>query len=88
MVFQRSMLDWRRGGGVNLQWVYMKHIWCNGFPEIYAQLEEGRGVNLQWVYVHCAISAKFGVTVFKESMFYWRRWWDQSAMDIYALCYM
>ena len=33
----------------------MKGIWCNGFPEIYAQLEERDGVNLPWVYVHCAI---------------------------------
>ena len=47
MVFQRSMLNWRRGGGVNLPWVYvhcaiyMKLIWCNGFLEIYACLEEG-----------------------------------------------
>ena len=30
----------------------------------------GGGVNLQWVYVHCAISAKFGVTIFKASMLY------------------
>ena len=22
-------------------YIYMKHIWCNGFPKIYAQLEEG-----------------------------------------------
>ena len=35
--------------GVNLPWVYvhcaiyMKLIWCNGFPKIYAQLEEGVG---------------------------------------------
>ena len=34
--------------------LYMKHIWCNDFPDINAQLEEG-GVNLPWVYVHCAI---------------------------------
>ena len=27
-----------------------------------------RGVNLPWVYVHCAISAKFCVVVFKASM--------------------
>ena len=33
----------------------MKLIWCNGFPDIYAQLEEGVGVNLPWVYMHCAI---------------------------------
>ena len=53
MVFQRSMLNWRRG--VCLQnmstmciLLYMKLIWCNGFPEIYAQLEEGSGVSLSW----------------------------------------
>ena len=28
------------------------------------------GSILQWVYVHCAISAKFGVMVFKASMLY------------------
>ena len=33
----------------------------------------GRGVNLPWVYVYCAISAKFGEAVFKESMLNWRR---------------
>ena len=31
----------------------MKLIWCNGFPEIYVQLEEGGG-NLPWVYMHYA----------------------------------
>ena len=42
MVFQRSMLNWRRGWGQSamgiygLCYVYMKLIWCNGFPEIYA----------------------------------------------------
>ena len=48
MVFQRSTLDWRRGGEVDLPWymcivLYMKLIWPNGFPEIYAQSEEGVG---------------------------------------------
>ena len=43
MVFQTSMLDWR---GVSFAMgmcivLYMKLIWCNGFAEIYAQLEEG-----------------------------------------------
>ena len=43
MVFQTSMLDYRTGG-VNLPWVYVHCaiyiiIWCNGFPDIYAQLE-------------------------------------------------
>ena len=27
--------------------LYMKLIWCSGFPETYAQLEEG-GVSLPW----------------------------------------
>ena len=35
--------------------LYMKLMWCNGFPEISGRLEEGHGVNLPWVYVHCAI---------------------------------
>ena len=26
--------------------LYMKLIWCNGFSQIYAQLEMGAGVNL------------------------------------------
>ena len=30
----------------------MKLIWCNGFPEIYAQLE---GINLTEVYMHVTI---------------------------------
>ena len=49
MVFKRSMLHWRRGWGQSaigicaLCYVYMKLMWCNSFPEIYAQLEEGVG---------------------------------------------
>ena len=50
MVLHR-LLDDCRGCMV----LYMKLIWCSGFPEIYAQLEEGGGVNLPWVYVHCVI---------------------------------
>ena len=46
MVFQRSVLNWRREWGQSamgicpLCYIYMKLIWCNGFPDIYAQLEE------------------------------------------------
>ena len=68
-----------------LCYIYMKCISCTGFAEIYAQLEEGGGVNLPWVYVHCAISPKFGVAVFKASMLDCR---GQSAMHICALCYI
>ena len=32
--------------------LYMKLMWCNGFPEIYAQLE---GVQLRQVYLHATI---------------------------------
>ena len=35
--------------------LYMKLIWCSGFPEIYGQLRGGGGVSLPWVYVHSAI---------------------------------
>ena len=31
--------------------LYVKLIWCSGFPEIYAQIEGGGGVSLPWVYV-------------------------------------
>ena len=41
---------WLIGGGDGVS--VMKLIWCNSFPDIYAQLG---GVNLLWVYVHCAI---------------------------------
>ena len=33
----------------------------------------GGGVNRPWVYVHCAISAKCDVALFKASMLDWRR---------------
>ena len=48
----------------------------------------GGGVNLPRVYVHCAISAKCGVALFKASMLDWRRGWGQSALGICALCYI
>ena len=38
----------------------MKLIWCNGFPEIYAQL---KGVQLTEVYVHA--------TICKTTLVYW-----------------
>ena len=71
------------GGGVNLPWVYvnMKLIWCNGFPEIYGQLEEG-GMGS----VYTGICAFFymcnlvSVVVFHRSMVDWRRGWGLSAL--------
>ena len=35
--------------------LYIKLIWCSGFPEIYARWEEGGGISLPWVYVYSAI---------------------------------
>ena len=43
----------------------MKLMWCHGFPEIYAQLEEGGGINLTWVYV---LYILFGIIVFQRSL--------------------
>ena len=54
MVFQTSMLDYRRGWGqyamgiCALCYIYMKLIWCHSFPDIYARLE---GVHLPSVYM-------------------------------------
>ena len=35
--------------------LYMKHIWCNGFPDIYAQLDEGVGQSAMGMYALCYI---------------------------------
>ena len=55
--------------------LYMKLIWCNGFPEIYARLEEGMGsichrymCIVLYISISASRSAKFGVAVFKASM--------------------
>ena len=37
-----------------LCYIYMKLTWCNGFPDIYGQLERGWGQSAM-VYVVCAI---------------------------------
>ena len=36
--------------------LYMKLIWCNGFPEIYAQLEEGWGQSIMGICELCYMS--------------------------------
>ena len=43
----------------NVLYIYMKLIWCNGFPEISTQLMGGRSASRP---------AKFGVAVFKASV--------------------
>ena len=42
--------------GISALWyIYMKFMWCNGFPEIYAQLEEGWGQSAMVIYALCYI---------------------------------
>ena len=54
VVLHRSLVNWEY---ICLQYMcillYVNLIWCSGFPEIYAQLEEG--VCLPLVYVHSSI---------------------------------
>ena len=51
--------------------LYMKLMWCNGFPKIYAQLEEGDVICHGYIFdiyrsaIRCA---KFSVAVFKTSL--------------------
>ena len=58
------MLHWRSRARVNLPWVYvhcaiyMKLIWCTGFPEIYAQLEERWGQSAIGICALCYVYMK------------------------------
>ena len=57
---------WSIGGGYVCLWymcilLYVKLIWCSGFPGIYALLEERGGVSLPWVYVHSALCETYMV---------------------------
>ena len=91
-VFKASLLNCRGAicHGYMCIVLYMKLIWCNGFAEIYAQLEE-RGQSdkgicpLFYIYRSAMTCAKFGIAVWKASML---NWGCQSAMGIYALCYI
>ena len=56
--------------------LYMKLMWCNGFPKIFAQLEEGVGsishgymCIVLYISRSASRSSRFGVVVFKASMF-------------------
>ena len=62
-------------------------MWCNGFPEIYAQL----GGSICQIWTHFEIYSiwnLFGVMVFQRSILDWRSGWGQSAMGTCALCYI
>ena len=95
MVFQRSMVNWRRGWGQSamgicaLCYVYMKLIWCNGFPDIYAQLEEGIGLICHGYMCIVLYMKLIWCNGFAEIYAQLEEWgWGQSAMGICALCYI
>ena len=49
--------------------LYMKHIWCSGFPEIYAQLQDGGGgQSAMSICTFCYVGNLFDVVVFQRSM--------------------
>ena len=74
MVFQRSMLDWRRGRGFNLPWVYVHCAIYETYLVWWFSRDlcliggGGRGVNLSWVYVHCAIYETYLVWWFSRDL--------------------
>ena len=73
MVFHRSMFDWRsRVGLISHGYMCivlnMKFIWCNGFPEIYAHLEEGGWGQSVWGICAIYICNFFGIIVFQISL--------------------
>ena len=95
-MFSKDLYPIGGGGGVNLSWpyvhcdiyIYMKLMWCNGFPKTYAQLEEGDGVNLPWVCALCYIYDLFGLMFSKDLCSIGGGGGGQSAMGICALCYI
>ena len=52
--------------------LYVKLIWCSGFPEIYAQLEEGVG-SVCHGYMCILLYVKLDVVVLHRSMVNWSR---------------
>ena len=52
--------------------LYVKPIWCSGFPEIYALLEEG-GTSAFSICAFFYMGNLIGAVVFQRSMLYWRR---------------
>ena len=77
VVFKESMLDCR--GSICHEYmcivlyIYMKVIWFNGFPQIYAQLDEGWGQSAMGMCALCYIGNLFGVIFLQRSMLNWRR---------------
>ena len=75
VLFQRSMINWRRGY-ISPRYVsillYLKLIWCSGVPEIYSWLEE-EGICDLGRCTFFYIWNLFSAVVFYRSMVNWRR---------------
>ena len=68
--------------------LYVKLIWCSGFPEIYAQLEEEVGSVCHGYMCILLYVSLIWCSGFQRSMLNRRREWGQSAMGICAFFYM
>ena len=91
VVFQRSMLDWRRGKGSVCHGymcilLYVRLIWCSGFPEIYAWLEEGGMGSVCHGYMCILLYVKLNWCSSFPEIYGWleEEAWSQSAMGICA----
>ena len=76
VVFQRSIVNWRRRYICPRQMcilLYVKLIWCSGIPYICGQLERGRYALS--ICAFCCMLNVFSVVVFHRSMVNWRGPW-------------
>ena len=70
MVFQESMLNWRKEGGVSLPWLYVHSSICETYLVLWfsrdlCSIGEEGGVNLALVYVVLLYVKLIGVVVFQ-----------------------
>ena len=82
MDFQKSMLNWGANMSTMCILLYMKLIWCHGFPEIYARLE---GVHWPNMSTMCILLYRklIGVMVFQKSMLNWGAKYEQMCILLY-----
>ena len=67
----------------------MNNIWCNGFPEMYVQLEEGQVGSICNGYMCIVLYMKcIWCNGFPEIYAQLEEGWGQSAIGICALCYI
>ena len=68
--------------------LYMKLIWCNGFPEIYGSLEKGVGGSICYGYMCIVLYMKLIWCNDFPEIYAQLEEGGQSAMGICALCYI